>query len=110
MLCIIHRGIADAFIYVLDDAEFLLDQTVEEAVNRYDFVLFFSSYHADNIKEGNEERYENQEELRILEQKTFDVWSKHPHIFVIPLFRTMSQKVKFSVRRCLFNVGRESRL
>ena len=94
-VCLSDRGIADAHIYVPAEANELLHQTVEEAVNRYDFVLFFSSYHADNIKEGNEQRYENQEELRILEQKTFDVWSKHPHIFVIPLFRTMSQKVDF---------------
>ena len=99
-ICVADRGIADAFIYVPDDAEFLLDQTVEQAVKRYDAVLYFLPYHTDNIQDGNEQRYENKDELRILEQKTFDVWSKHPNMFVIPLFSTIAQKVDFVIK-CL---------
>ena len=94
-LIIADRGIADAFIYVPDEAESLLNQTVEQAVKRYDAVIYFLPYYPDNIRDGNEHRYENKDELRILEQKTFDVWSKHPNIFVIPLFQTISQKVDF---------------
>lgn len=101
------RGIADAFIYVPDDAETLLDQTVEEAVRRYDAIIYFLPYYPDNVQEGNQERYENKDELRILEQKTFDVWSKHPNIFVIPLFQTISQKVDFVSKRLNQILGEE---
>lgn len=93
------RGIADAFIYVPDDAETLLDQTIEQAVNRY-AVLYFLPYYPDNILDGNEQRYESKDDLCILEQKTFDVWSKSPNMFVIPLFPTIVQKVDFVIK-CL---------
>lgn len=99
-VCLSDRGIADAHIYVPAEANELLHQTVEEAVKRYDAVLYFLPYYPNNIQDGNEQRYENKDELRSLEHKTFDVWSKHPNIFVIPLFQTISQKVDF-VSSCL---------
>ena len=99
-LSLIDRGVTDAFVYIPDQAESLLDQTLEQTLRRYDHVIYFQRYLTSNVKAGNACRYESEEELRALEERTFDVWSKHPSFTVIPVFKTISDKVDW-VCRCL---------
>lgn len=99
-LSISDRGTADAFVYVENkkDAESILHQTLQEAVDRYNFVLFFSPFYgSQGVQDGNIYRYETENELIQLEQKTYDVWSKSKNLYIIPVFASVYQKVDYVV-------------
>ena len=74
--------------------------TLEAEYARYDAVLFFESA-ADGglevIEGGNPVRTESVSEAATLDGRLRELWSKHPHFFVVPHNPSFFKKITFGL-------------
>lgn len=82
-----------------------LETTFEAELDRYDAVIFFQSaaqsklaINGTMLEGGNPVRLEDEEEARSLDDKLFQIWSKHPRFYLVKsqesFFKKISQAVE----------------
>lgn len=94
---ITDRGVADAYIYLsAEQVALMTDQTPQELASRYTAVLYFEPYRSEHLTDGNEYRVEREDEMAALEAKTRSIWEGHPHLYRIPTFDTIEERIAFT--------------
>lgn len=101
MILLMDRGLLDAKVYLSqDDFEQLLQErnlTEEDIYNRYDAVFHLES--AANLgdeyysNQNNQFRLSNIEQAKMQEEKSLNVWSKHPNFHTISIEESFEDKV-----------------
>jgi hypothetical protein len=94
---ITDRGVADAYIYLnAEQVALMTDQSPDELGSRYTAVLYFAPYRSEKLTDGNEFRVEREDEMAALEAKTRGIWSGHPHLYEIPTFDTIEERIAYT--------------
>ena len=96
---ICDRGLCDLFVYLeAEQSSYISEMTPEYFLKRYSHVLYFSPYYADEITEGNEFRYETEDEILLRERKGRDVWFRHKSCTEIPSFDDVNERIAYTAK------------
>ena len=101
LILLMDRGLLDAKVYLSqDDYEQLLQDrglSENDIYNRYNIVIHLES--SANLgdkyynNEDNQFRFSNIEQAKIQEEKSLDVWSKHPNFHIINNEKSFEDKI-----------------
>ena len=104
LLLICDRGVADAYVYLDDDAasQVLDNEPLECCLSRYDLALLFDTYYNStcessgvDLKTGNAFRYETEEQMAERSLRTVEVWGRHENLITVPVFPTIDDKIVY---------------
>ena len=105
---ICDRGLCDLFVYLeAEQSSYISEMTPEYFLKRYSHVLYFSPYVADEVTEGNEFRYETEDEILLRERKGRDVWFKHKNCTEIPSFADVNDRIAYTAKVLNGIIGKE---
>ena len=105
---ICDRGLCDLFVYLeAEQSSYISEMTPEYFLKRYSHVLYFSPYVADEVTEGNEFRYETEDEILLRERKGRDVWFKHKNCTEIPSFADVNDRITYTAKVLNEIIGKE---
>ena len=105
---ICDRGLCDLFVYLeAEQSSYISEMTPEYFLKRYSHVLYFSPYVADEVTEGNEFRYETEDEILLRERKGRDVWFKHKNCTEIPSFVDVNDRIAYTAKVLNGIIGKE---
>ncbi len=105
---ICDRGLCDLFVYLeAEQSSYISEMTPEYFLKRYSHVLYFSPYVADEVTEGNEFRYETEDEILLRERKGRDVWFKHKNCTEIPSFADVNDRIAYTAKVLNEIIGKE---
>ena len=105
---ICDRGLCDLFVYLeAEQSAYISEMTPEYFLKRYSDVLYFAPYYADEVTEGNEFRYETEDEILLRERKGRDVWFKHRNCIEIPSFADVNDRIAYTARTLNGIIGEE---
>lgn len=92
----LDRGIADVFVYLDEEtARTFVKETEAEALAAYDVAVFLFGERENHTRDTDTCRLEKDEaEIALWEQKTFEVWRKHPRIIAVSQCETVHAKAK----------------
>ena len=105
---ICDRGICDLFVYLNDEqSSYVTEKPIEHFLKRYTHVLYFAPYFADEITEGNEFRYETEDEILLREKQGRNIWFRHEHCIEIPSFADVNGRIAYTARVLNGIIGHE---
>ena len=105
---ICDRGLCDLFVYLeAEQSSYITEMPPEHFLKRYTHVIYFAPYFADEITEGNEFRYETEDEILLRERKGRDVWFRHESCTEIPSFADVNERIAYTAGVLNGIIGRD---